>query len=103
MLLTDNKDIKSEPITCSMKAFVRNLSRRISRLLSGTARAQSHGIIQPEPLGVLPTPGRGGSRTAKEGRGDRPAGGPGLGASARQPPQDRELGRLPSLLKVWLL
>lgn len=26
-----------------------------------------------------------------------PPGGPGLGASARQPPQDGELGRLPSL------
>lgn len=45
---TNNKDFKREPITCSMKAFVKSL-KRMSRLPTGTPWARSCRIIQPEP------------------------------------------------------
>lgn len=58
MLLDSKQDCKSEPITYSIKAFLRNLLKRTSRLPVDTAWARSHRILQPEPWAVPCMPGR---------------------------------------------
>lgn len=76
-VLSTNKDFKSEPKACSMKAFVKNLWKRTSRLPSW---ARSQRIIRPDPQGCCTHLAGAASRRAQGGPGECPDGGPVLRA-----------------------